>query len=213
MWDELSNPWQACLELAREAYCNDCYPIGAVVTDEGGKILTRGRNRIYENRTRRCCERGDELAHAEVEALRTLDLRSIDPHTHILYTTTEPCPMCIGTFYMSGLRTLEYAARDPWAGSVGMLGKTWYLSQKPIKIIGPSEPVMENIIVALFVEQDCSFHQGGLPDGDYYKRLEGVVGEGIAFGRQLWQMGDLHRLRAAVAPAKEMFNRLAFLVK
>ena len=95
MWENLSLLWQACLEQAWEAYCDDCYPIGAVVTDENGKILTRGRNRIYENRPRHGRERGNELAHAEVEALRALDIPAIDLHSCILFTTTEPCPMCM----------------------------------------------------------------------------------------------------------------------
>jgi hypothetical protein len=47
MWSDLTPAWQACLELAWEAYCDDCIPIGAVVTDEGGVVLSRGRNRVY----------------------------------------------------------------------------------------------------------------------------------------------------------------------
>ena len=36
MWSDLLKPWQVCFELAWEAYCEDCIPIGAVVTDIGG---------------------------------------------------------------------------------------------------------------------------------------------------------------------------------
>ena len=35
-WDELSPPWQACMDLAWEAYCDDCFPIGAVVVSADG---------------------------------------------------------------------------------------------------------------------------------------------------------------------------------
>ena len=73
------------------------------------------------------------MAHAEVEALQKLDFDAIDPHSCALYTTTEPCPMCMGTFYMSGIRTLHYASREPYSGSTNLLGTTWYLSRKPIK--------------------------------------------------------------------------------
>jgi tRNA(Arg) A34 adenosine deaminase TadA len=211
LWGNLSIPWQACLELAWEAYCDDCIPIGAVVTDAGGNILSRGRNRIYENKVRRGSERGAELAHAEVEALRLLDIPAIDPHSCILYTTTEPCPMCMGTFYMSGIRTLYYASRDPYAGSVNLLGTTWYLSRKQIKVFGPSELALENLIAALFVEQDCDFHEGTLPEGNFYQRLGQVLGEGVALGQRLWQTGELRKLRGASASAEQMVNRVAFV--
>jgi len=213
MWSELACPWQACLELAWEAYCDDCYPIGAVVTDPAGRILTRGRNRIYEMNSRHGRQPGNELAHAELEALQAFPYGSADQHACSLYTTTEPCPMCMGTFYMSGLRTLYYGARDPWAGAVDLLGKTWYLGHKPIRVHGPQPPVMENLIWALFVEQDCRFHNGKLPDGAYYERLGGVLGEAIALGRRFWESGEIHSLRQRAATAGEMFERLGSLVQ
>jgi tRNA(adenine34) deaminase len=137
MWSDLPQPWQVCLELAWEAYCDGCVPIGAAVTDAGGEIISRGRNRIYDVTIPEKRSRGRPLAHAEVEALQGVDYQANDPHICTLYTTTEPCPMCMGTFYMSGLRTLHFASRDPFAGSTNLLGTTWYLSHKPIKVSGP----------------------------------------------------------------------------
>jgi tRNA(adenine34) deaminase len=157
MWSDLLEPWQVCFELAWEAYCDDCIPIGAVVTDADGRILARGRNRIIPRRLwAQQPSPGVEIAHAELEALQRLDYAGLDQHSCSLYTTTEPCPMCMGAFYMSGVRTLHYAARDPYAGSVNMLGSTSYLSRKPIKVSGP-DPALESIIVGLFVEQVLSF--------------------------------------------------------
>jgi tRNA(adenine34) deaminase len=212
VWEKLDPPWQASLELAWEAYCDDCYPIGAVVTDENGKILTRGRNRIYEKRTRHGRERGNELAHAEVEALRALDFPAIDPHTCILYTTTEPCPMCMGTFYMSGLRTLHFASRDPYAGSVNLLGKTWYLSRKPIKVTGP-DPLLEPIVVALFVEQDVRIHSQELSTELFWEIYRGAIPNGVEFGLDLARKGTLQDLRKRGASTKEMIDSLLYQVK
>ena len=42
----------------------------------------------------------------------------------IVYTTTEPCPLCMGALYMSGVRGLRFTSRDPWAGSANLLGTT-----------------------------------------------------------------------------------------
>lgn len=212
-WEALSSPWRACLALAWEAYCEDCYPIGAVVTDAGGKILTRGRNRIYMQITRTGRLPGNELAHAEMEALQAFPYGQADQHTCSLYTSTEPCPMCMGTFYMSGLRNLHYAACDPWAGSTNLLGTTWYLSRKPIKVVRLQEPALEAALVALFVEQDCRFHDGRLPEGDFYERLGESLSPGIELGKRLWNSGELRRLRQEGSPAEEMFKRLVSLVQ
>jgi tRNA(Arg) A34 adenosine deaminase TadA len=198
LWDELSLPWQACMELAWEAYCDDCFPIGAVVTSADGTILSRGRNRIYENQKAGRHTRGAELDHAEVEALRKLDFDTIDPHSCTLFSTTEPCPMCMGTFYMSGIRTLYYASRDPYAGSKNLLGTTWYLSRKPIKVFPPENRLLELIIMAMFVEQDLQNHKGELPPNTeiLYQRWMDVVPECVPFGRLLYDNGVLSKARS-----------------
>lgn len=213
MWDELSDPWQSAMELAWQAYCDDCYPIGAVVTDAGGKILARGRNRVYPKRLGASNTRGVAIAHAEVEALRSLDYAGIDPHTCCLYTTTEPCTMCMGTFYMSGLRTLFFAARDPYAGGVDMLGKTWYLSRKPIQVFGPFNPALEIILMAMVIEQDCSMHGGELPENIVYRRWAEELPRGVELGKLLGRSGELSAMRKKGADPGEVFNWLISLVQ
>jgi tRNA(adenine34) deaminase len=197
-WDQLSLPWQACMDQAWEAYCDDCFPIGAVVVNKDGIILSRGRNRIYENQKGGRHLRGAELAHAEVEALIHIDFDEIDPHSCALYTTTEPCPMCMGTFYMSGIRTLFFASRDPWAGSTNLLGTTWYLGRKPIKVIPPENRLLELIIMAMFVEQIYQNHQGNLPAfaEPVFQRWMDAVPECVPFGRILYDSGILSNARS-----------------
>jgi tRNA(adenine34) deaminase len=211
MWTELSKPWQACLELAWEAYCDDCIPIGAVVTGPDGEILSHGRNRIYE-KVKPGGVNGAALAHAETEALQGLDLDRVDAHRCTLYTTTEPCPMCMGTFYMSGLRTLHYAARDPYAGSTNLLGTTWYLSQKPIEISGP-DTRLETIVVALFTEQDAHFHNDQFPAGVFWEMYAKTLPEGIGLGQRLYEQGELKTLRENCVAACDIYDRLALLVE
>ncbi len=211
MWSDLPSPWQACLELAWQAYCDDCIPIGAVVTDSGGKILASGRNRIFE-KTKPGGANGAALAHAEVGALRGLDLDAVDPHTCLLYTTTEPCPMCMGAFYMSGLRTLHYAARDPFAGSANILGATWYLSRKPIKVSGP-EARLEAIVVALFAEQDTHFHNGKFPAGLFWEMYREKIPGGVELGLELARTGALQAFRNRGAVAQEVMEFLLSQVK
>lgn len=211
-WSELTKPWQVCLELAWEAYCDDCIPIGAVVTDSGGKILSRGRNRIYPRRT--WAHRpapGWEIAHAELEALQHLDYNGLDQHTCSLYTTTEPCPMCMGAFYMSGARRLLYAARDPFAGSTNLLGSTWYLGRKPVKVSGP-DPVLESIVVSLFTEQELAIHEGKFPEGLFWEMHKKALPAGVELGCHLFERGELTTMRKSGASARDMYDRLISLV-
>jgi tRNA(adenine34) deaminase len=201
------------MELAWQAYCDDCYPIGAVVTAADGTILARGRNRVYPKRLWAGRGRGVDIAHAEVEALRDLDYDGIDPHTCCLYTTTEPCAMCMGAFYMSGLRTLYFAARDPYAGGVDLLGKTWYLSRKPIKVHGPFDPALEIVMMAMAIEQDCSMHGGELPVNVVYQRWAEVLPQGVELGKSLGSSGELCAMRKKGAGPEEVFNWLISLVQ
>ena len=183
------------------------------MTDAGGKILSRGRNRKYSQRLWADHARGVPLAHAEVEALRDLDYAGIDPHTCCLYTTTEPCPMCMGTFYMSGLRALYFAGRDPYAGSVDLLGMTWYLSYKPVKIFGPFDPLLDIVIMAMAVEQACSMNGGNLPENIVHQRWTEGLPRGVELGKSLARSGQLCAMRKERADSAEVINWLISLVK
>jgi tRNA(adenine34) deaminase len=127
--------------------------IGAAVVDADGRILSRSRNRIFESSADGEYLFGQALAHAEVNALLSLPEQDGEIHHSLaLYTTTEPCPLCMGAFYMSGLRELRFASREPYAGSANLLGTTPYLNRKPIRVFGPKRPELEIIIVAMMVE-------------------------------------------------------------
>jgi hypothetical protein len=52
-------------------------------------------------------------------------------------------------FYMSGLRRLAVAARDPWAGSTNLLGATPYLALKPIRLQWAGLPVVAAAVAVM----------------------------------------------------------------
>ncbi len=88
-------------------------PVGAVVLDETGAIVGRGRNLREAD--------ADPTAHAEVLALRAAgqargDWR-LDDCT--LVVTLEPCTMCAGAVLAGRIGRLVYGARDPRAGAAG----------------------------------------------------------------------------------------------
>jgi cytosine deaminase len=63
-------------------------PIGSVLADASGKVLSRGRNLRVQT--------GDPTAHAEVVCIRNAGRRT-DWHKLILVSTLSPCIMCTGT--------------------------------------------------------------------------------------------------------------------
>lgn len=77
-------------------------PFGAVVV-RGGKIVGEGRNRVT-------CS-NDPTAHAEVDAIRSAcnHLETFTLSDCTLYSSCEPCPMCLGAIYWARLERLVYA--------------------------------------------------------------------------------------------------------
>lgn len=192
MWETLSAPWQACIEEAWAAYRAGSVPIGACITDPDGRILTRGRNRIHDEgaKIERLVQNHD-LAHAEMNALLVLDNDPVERRACILYTTNEPCPLCLGAWYMSGVRNLAFAARDPWAGSVNLLGTTPYLSRKAVRVTAPERHDLETLVVALHV--DFTLRAGAQTVADFLALWRAVVPEGVALGERLHRAGLLRR--------------------
>ena len=111
-------------------------PIGAAVVDRDGRLVGRGRNRIFEtlaepSDTR--CLVGHRLAHAEMNALVDLDHAAVDVRECVLYTTLEPCALCVGAIRMLALKGVRYAARDAAAGSLALLEATDFMRRGQVR--------------------------------------------------------------------------------
>ena len=110
------------LDEARLAEGHGDVPVGAILVDAAGNVLGRGHNRREE--------RGDPLAHAEVEALREAcaarGLWRLEDTT--LVVTLEPCAMCAGALVNARVGTLVYGATDARFGAVESL---WTIPSDP----------------------------------------------------------------------------------
>jgi tRNA(adenine34) deaminase len=149
-WSEVSLIWQECFNQAWEAFQEGSRPIGAVVINENGEIVSKGKSSTL-NELSDSVVFHNELAHAEVNALLKLDNRIHKRVTqYTLYSTLEPCPLCFGAFYMSGIRNLKYAAKDKYGGSTNLKDTTPYLSLKPIKMDGPF-PYLEQLAILIHI--------------------------------------------------------------
>jgi tRNA(Arg) A34 adenosine deaminase TadA len=100
------------IALSIENIKNGGGPFGAVIVKDG-KIIATGVNRVTANT--------DPTAHAEVNAIRkaskklgTFDLAGCD-----IYTSCEPCPMCLGAVYWAHIDKMYYGNTKADAKNIG----------------------------------------------------------------------------------------------
>ena len=102
------------LEEARAAAAAGDVPVGAVIVDDDGNLIGRGRNRRELDR--------DPTAHAEIVALReaahALKMWRVEA---TMFVTQEPCPMCAGAAVNARIKRLVYGCLNPKAGAVTSL--------------------------------------------------------------------------------------------
>lgn len=103
------------LALAAEAAAAGEVPVGAVVLDDTGRILSEGRNNREQTH--------DPTGHAEVIALReaAASLRSWNLENHTLVVTLEPCVMCAGAILQARVGRVVFGAWDDKAGAAGSM--------------------------------------------------------------------------------------------
>lgn len=94
-------------------------PFGAVVVKDG-KIIARGCNRVTSS--------NDPTVHAEIDAIRKAckKLNTFELKGCILYSSCEPCPMCLGAIYWARLKKLFFAATTLRAAKSGFDDKVIY---------------------------------------------------------------------------------------
>ncbi|WP_300798150.1 nucleoside deaminase [uncultured Alistipes sp.] len=87
-------------------------PFGAVIAKDG-RIVARGANRVTPNL--------DPTAHAEISAIRAAcqALGTFDLTGYTIYSSCEPCPMCLGAIYWAHLDKLYYGNDKHDAALIG----------------------------------------------------------------------------------------------
>ena len=104
---------QQAISLAQEVKSSGDVPVGALIVNEAGEIVSFGKNEREKD--------NDPTAHAEILAIRRagekLGSWRLDDLT--LIVTLEPCVMCAGAILQSRLKRLVFGAFDQKAGAVG----------------------------------------------------------------------------------------------
>jgi len=104
------------LEEAVAAAKEGNYGIGACLIREAtGEVIQRGHNRIFKPYFR------SDL-HAEMDTLtgyeEKIKAQTTELEGLVLYTSLEPCPMCLARIITSGVQKVYYLAPDPYGGMV-----------------------------------------------------------------------------------------------
>ena len=104
---------QQVISLAQEVKSSGDVPVGALIVNEVGEIVSLGKNEREKD--------NDPTAHAEILAIKRagekLGSWRLDDLT--LVVTLEPCVMCAGAILQSRLKRLVFGAFDQKAGAVG----------------------------------------------------------------------------------------------
>jgi hypothetical protein len=103
---------QTAIDLSVENVKNGGGPFGAVIVKDG-KIIATGVNRVTAN-----C---DPTAHAEVSAIRNAceKLKTFKLEGCTIYSSCEPCPMCLSAIYWAGISGVCYGNTKDDASTVG----------------------------------------------------------------------------------------------
>ncbi|WML57656.1 nucleoside deaminase [Neobacillus sp. PS2-9] len=113
---------QEALKEAEEAGKRGDRPIGAVIV-HNGTIISRGSNRINT--------KDSELEHAEINAMNAC-ASYLRKHARecILYTTVEPCIMCLSTIVLVNIRNVVFAVEDKYMEMAQFIDSSTYIKKR-----------------------------------------------------------------------------------
>lgn len=107
-------------------------PFGAVIVKDG-KVIAKGHNQVVKN--------NDPTCHGEMQAIRKAckKLNTFDLTGCEIYTTGEPCPMCLGAILWANLGHVYYGCNIDDTEKIGFRDSVFYKMQEE----GTSEFVTE----------------------------------------------------------------------
>ena len=126
--------------LAHEVKSSGDVPVGALIVNEAGEIISFGKNEREKD--------NDSTAHAEIVAIRGAgeklgSWRLVDL---TLIVTLEPCVMCAGAILQSRIKRLVFGAFDQKAGAVG----------SSLDVIRDARALSKVEVVSWVLEKECT---------------------------------------------------------
>ena len=131
---------QQAISLASEVKCSGDVPVGALIVNDNGEILSSGKNEREKD--------NDPTAHAEIVAIRKASEKlgswCLDELT--LIVTLEPCVMCAGAILQSRVKRLVFGAFDQKTGAVG----------SSLDVIRDARALSKVEVVSGVLEKECA---------------------------------------------------------
>ncbi len=138
------------IEEAKKAADADEVPVGAVIVDKNNLVIGYGYNCPIST--------NDPTSHAEINAMR-MAAKAINNYRLVdatLYTTIEPCIMCMGAIIHARIKRVVFGARDPkWgaAASLYTMAEDSRLNHHPEIIQGIYEDKAKMLIKQFFINK------------------------------------------------------------
>ena len=106
-------------EATEGMLANEGGPFGAVII-QGDQMIAAAHNEVLKT--------NDPTAHAEINAIRRASeqLERYDLSDCVLYTTSKPCPMCLGAIFWARIGTVYYGATEHDAARGGFDDHRFY---------------------------------------------------------------------------------------
>ncbi len=137
---------RAAITAAEDAFAAGEVPVGAVVVLDG-RVVGRGHNRTVSS--------GQPFEHAEIvalwEAVGNVGARRLEQA--VLYSTVEPCVMCIGAVILARIPRVVFGAREPRTGaceSLFAIQDEPRLLHRPLVIGGVEEAACRDLMQRFF---------------------------------------------------------------
>ena len=131
---------QQAIAIAHEVKSSGDVPVGALIVNEVGEILSSGKNEREKD--------NDPTAHAEIVAIRKASKKigSWRLNDLTLIVTLEPCVMCAGAILQSRIKRLVFGAFDQKAGAVG----------SSLDVIRDARALSKVEVVSGVLEKECA---------------------------------------------------------
>src|SRR5574344_2757519 len=99
-------------------------PFGAVIVKDD-KVIGQGHNQVIKN--------GDPTCHGEIMAIHDAckNLGTFDLSGSVIYTTGEPCPMCLGAILWANISKIYYGCNVVDTREIGFRDEQFYQMSKP----------------------------------------------------------------------------------
>ena len=199
MWRDLSYQWQTVFEEAWKAFGFGSTPIGAAIFDKEGQLILSDRNRSHEADTI-----NKEISHAEANVLRRLNTDKTDSRSVVLYTSMEPCPMCMGMILMGHIKSVRFAAFDDYCGMVHLTKQDpYYIGKKVTCIHEGGEGELFQLTIQSYYELR---HLERGASGKVLSRFYETNSKAVENAQKLYSGKILDTLSQNGAPCGEVFD-------